>query len=140
MSDEEARQFWEVDLGYGRAHSVRPSDLEATIASVGFQLRGRVDFASEWGEYAQERTGSAGRRLVHAARLLRNPCRYIDEFGESTYRIMLGDCLWYVYRMIGKLHGVAFVFTKPGWAPVTPPTSTCAVPQVQAHTGALAHP
>ena len=88
MSDEQARQFWEVELGYGQAHS-------------------------EWGEYAQERTGAAGRRLVHAARLLRSRDRYIDEFGEAAYRVMLGDCLWHVYRMIGKLHGVAFLITKP---------------------------
>jgi SAM-dependent methyltransferase len=113
MSDEEARRFWEVDLGYGPAHSMRPSDVEAAIAAAGLELRRRIDFASEWGEYAQERTGAGGRRLVHAARLLRNPQRYVEHFGEAAYRIMLGDCLWHVYRMIGKLHGAAFIFTKP---------------------------
>jgi hypothetical protein len=40
--------------------------------------------------------------------------RFIDRFGEANYRIMLGDCLWHVYRMIGKLYGVAFVFTRAG--------------------------
>jgi SAM-dependent methyltransferase len=113
MSDDEAREFWEKDLGYGQAHSVRPSDVEAVITSVGLELRQRIDFASEWGEYAQERTGAGGRRLVHTARLLRDPQRYVERFGESAYRVMLGDCLWHVYRMIGKLVGAAFVFTKP---------------------------
>ena len=45
-----------------------------------------------------------------AARLLRDPDRYVAEFGEANYQVMLGDCLWHVYRMIGKLTGVALVF------------------------------
>jgi SAM-dependent methyltransferase len=114
MSDEEARAFWAFELGYGHAHSVRPADVEVAVASVGLELRRRIDFAGEWGEYAQERTGAGGRRLVHAARLLRSPQRYVERFGEAAYRIMLGDCLWHVYRMIGKLHGAAFIFAKPG--------------------------
>jgi SAM-dependent methyltransferase len=119
MSEAEAREFWEMDLGYGHARSLRPSDIEAAIASAGLQLQRRIDFASEWGEYAQEQTGAGGRRLVHAARLLRDPKRYAAEFGEVAYRIMLADCLWHVYRMIGKLHGAAFIFTKPASASVT---------------------
>jgi SAM-dependent methyltransferase len=113
MNDAEAREFWEGDLGYGSAHSVRPSDIEAAIASVGLELRSRIDFGSEWGEFAQERSGAGGRRLVHAARLLRDPQRYTTAFGEAAYRIMLADCLWHIYRMIGKLHGAAFIFTRP---------------------------
>jgi SAM-dependent methyltransferase len=113
MSDEEARQFWEVELGYGRAHSVRPADVESAIASVGLEVTRRIDFGSEWGEFAQERTNAGGRRLVHAARLLRDPQRYVERFGQAPYRVMLGDCLWHVYRMIGKLHSTAFLFSKP---------------------------
>jgi hypothetical protein len=113
MSDPEARQFWEEDLGYGAARSLRPADVEAALAAAGLALRRRIDFASEWGEAAQEATGAGGRRLLHAARLLRLPERYVDAFGAAAYRIMLGDCLWHVYRMIGKLHGAAFLFTKP---------------------------
>jgi len=112
MSEAEAREFWETDLGYGEAHSMRASDIEAAIGAAGLELRRRIDFTSEWGEYAQERSGASGRRLVHAARLLRDPQRYATAFGEAAYRIMLADCLWHVYRMIGKLHGAAFVFTK----------------------------
>jgi hypothetical protein len=115
MSDAEAREFWESELSYG--HSVRTADIESAGASVGLELRRRIDYASEWGEYAQERNGEGGRRLVHAARLLRNPPRYIDTFGEAAYQIMRSDCLWHVYQMIGKLHGAAFLFATPGEAP-----------------------
>jgi SAM-dependent methyltransferase len=113
MTDDEAQEFWGGDLSYGDARNVRPADIEDAIASVGLVLRDRIDFASEWGEFAQERHGAGGRRLVHTARLMRDPARYIAKFGDTNYRIMLGDCLWHVYRMIGKLQGVAFVFTRP---------------------------
>jgi hypothetical protein len=49
---------------------------------------------------------------LHASRLLRDPERYISVYGEAAYRIMRGDCLWHVYRMIEKLTGAAFLFSK----------------------------
>ena len=113
MSDAEAREFWEVQLGYGPAHSVRPMDLGEAIRFAGLDVVEEVDFGSEWGELAQEASGAGGRRLLHAARLLRDPSRYIEQFGELYCRIMLGDCLWHVHRMTGKLYGVAFLFRKP---------------------------
>ena len=64
---------------------------------------------SEIGEHLEEQTGEAGRRLIHAARLLRDPERYIAQFGRTAYDIMLGDCLWHVYRMIGKLSGCVYL-------------------------------
>ncbi len=110
MADSEASEFWQRSAA---ANSVRPHDIERAIASAGLVLIDRTDFASEWGEYAQEQAGAGGRRLVHTARLLRSPDRYIDEFGQAAYNIMLADCLWHVYRMIGKLHGAAFRFLAP---------------------------
>ena len=130
MTDAEAADFWHAGVG---ANSVRPEDLAAAIERAGLSVIERVDFGSEWGEAAQERSGAPGRRLLHTARLLRAPSRSIDEFGETAYRIMLGDCLWHVYRMIGKLHGAAFTFRAPGSPPVVrsrlavlcPSPSTC---------------
>lgn len=110
MGDAEAEAFWAAGAG----RSVRPEHVEAAITAAGLELRQRTDFAGEWGEHGQERSGTPGRRILHAARLMRAPERYVAEFGEVAYQIMLGDCLWHVYRMIGKLHGVAFTFAKPG--------------------------
>lgn len=110
MTDADAEAFW---AGAGLGTTVRPSDIETAIARTGFRLLERVDFGGEWGEWAQERSGAGGDRLVHAARLRRNPQRYIDAFGPTNYRIMLTDCLWHVYRMTGRLHGAAFIFTGP---------------------------
>jgi SAM-dependent methyltransferase len=111
MSDDEAERFWR-DEG-AAAFSVRPEAVEAAIGHAGLVIEQRVVLSSEWGERAEETSGSGTRRLLHAARLIRDPDRYIDQFGEMAYRIMLGDCLWHVYRMIGKLGGSAYVFSKP---------------------------
>jgi SAM-dependent methyltransferase len=107
MPDDEAVRFWSDGAEAG---NVRPEHLAAAADRAGFALMFRTDFAGEWGEFGQERSGAGGRRLLHAARLLRDPARYIEEFGEANYTIMLGDCMWHVYRMIGKLHGAAFGF------------------------------
>jgi SAM-dependent methyltransferase len=112
MSDDEARWFNSHEMGFGPARGLRPASVEAAIATAGLVVRQRVDYASEWGEAGEERSGAGGRRVVHAARLLRDPQRYTERYGEANYRIMLVDCLWHVYRMIGKLWGVAFVITR----------------------------
>jgi len=91
-----------------------PQRIEAAFATAGFEVEDRMELSSEWGEFGQEQTGAAGRRLIHAARLLRDPERYIEKFGQTAYAIMLGDCLWHVYRMIGKLSGRMYLLRLPG--------------------------
>jgi SAM-dependent methyltransferase len=85
------------------AENMRPEDTESTIRAVGLQIDRCIVVGTEWGEYSQERTGSAGRKLLHAGRLLRDPERYIAKYGQANYDIALADCLWHVYRLIGKL-------------------------------------
>jgi hypothetical protein len=50
--------------------------------------------------------------LLWAARLRRDPERYIAQFGRANYEVMLGDCLWHVYAMIGKISRRAYVLTR----------------------------
>jgi SAM-dependent methyltransferase len=83
--------------------------VEEAIASAGFEIERRVEIGSEWGEHAEEREGKPGRRLLWAARLLREPERYVERFGEAHYRTMLADCLWHVGAMTGKLSRRAYV-------------------------------
>jgi hypothetical protein len=35
--------------------------------------------------------------------MLRQPERYIEKFGQDAYAIMLGDCYWHVYQLLGWL-------------------------------------
>jgi ubiquinone/menaquinone biosynthesis C-methylase UbiE len=78
-----------------------PTFFEAAFTAAGFQVARRQEVGSEWREYREESTRQS--RLLHAARMLRQPERYIAEFGQAAYDIMLGDCYWHVYQMLGKL-------------------------------------
>ncbi len=73
--------------------------FETALVAAGFEIQQRVDVGSEWREYREESTGKG--RLLHAARLLRQPQPYIAEFGQEAYDIMLGDCYWHIYQMLG---------------------------------------
>jgi len=83
--------------------NMRPEYTEAAIRAAGLQIDSCVVLGTEWGEYGQERTGKGGRKLLHFARLLRDPDRYVQQYGPENYDIALGDCLWHIYRLIGKL-------------------------------------
>jgi ubiquinone/menaquinone biosynthesis C-methylase UbiE len=109
LEPTEAAWFW-------RAMGVVPSsaDIATTYAAIeasGLQIEEAVDLA-DWGEWAEERSHKSSERLLFAARLLREPDRYIAQFGPSAYEIMLGDCHWHVYGMIGKLTRRAFVLSR----------------------------
>ncbi len=85
---------------------------EAAISAAGLGIDELVVLGGEWGEWAEERSGNTGRRLLHASRLLRDPERYIARFGTTAYEIMLGDCLWHVYAMIGKLERRVYALSR----------------------------
>jgi hypothetical protein len=51
--------------------------------------------------------------LLHVARPLRDPERYVTRFSKQNYDIKLGDCLWPVYRMIGKLSSCVYLLSPP---------------------------
>lgn len=67
-------------------NSWRVESMEAAIASAGLRIDEVDEFGGEWGEYAHEKSGGPGRRLVHASRLLRDPERYIEKFGRANYK------------------------------------------------------
>jgi len=86
-----------------------PQQMEEAFATAGLEAEECIELTSEMGERIEEETGEASRRLIHAARLLRAPERYIEKFGRTAYDIMLSDCLWHVYRMIGELSGRVYL-------------------------------
>ena len=107
LEPREAEQQWAV-LGIVAANAYA-QDIEAAFNGAGFEVVKRLDLGSEFGEYSAEHSGEPGRRLLHAARLLRAPERYVAQFGRAAYDIMLADCLWHVHRMIGKLSSGVFL-------------------------------
>ena len=111
MEPNEAAAMWAV------AETVPansdPRHVEAAIAGAGFAIKRNIELGSEFGEYAAEHTGKPQQQLLHAARLLRAPDRYIAQFGQTNYDIMLGDSFWHVYRMIGKLSSRIYLLSSP---------------------------
>jgi len=93
--------------------SADPQRVERAMIQAGLRIDESIIIGSEWGERSEETKGEGTRRLLHAARLLRSPERYVARFGRTSYNIMLSDCLWHVYRLIGKLGGRAYVLSKP---------------------------
>jgi SAM-dependent methyltransferase len=93
--------------------SMRPQTAEAAITGAGLRIDQCIALGTEWGEYAQERALQPGRQLLHAARLIRAPDRYITRFGKANYDIKLADCLWHIYRMIGKLSSRIYLLSAP---------------------------
>jgi ubiquinone/menaquinone biosynthesis C-methylase UbiE len=108
---EPAEEAWLLPTMGCTSTSMRPEVAEAAIAAAGLQVDSCIVLGTEWGEYVQETTGHGGRKLLHAARLLRDPDRYIGAYGQAKYDIALGDCLWHVYRLIGKLSGRVYLLS-----------------------------
>ena len=96
-----------------RGRSLRPADIDDALEGAGLEITRRVDYGGEWGERSQEVDGTPGQRLLFASRLLRQRDRFVAEFGQDNYDVMLGDCLWHTYRLLGKLAGYACTFRKP---------------------------
>jgi SAM-dependent methyltransferase len=92
--------------------SADPGRMDAAIAAAGLQVHECIDVATEWGEWTEEQAGKGSRQLLHASRLLRAPERYVAQFGQAAYDIMLGDCLWHVYAMIGKLSRRVYLLSR----------------------------
>jgi ubiquinone/menaquinone biosynthesis C-methylase UbiE len=111
LEPREAKWLWQT-MGVVLT-SADPRRTDAAIAAAGLQVDECIDVATEWGEWAEEQTGKGSRQLLHASRLLRAPERYIGQFGQAAYDIMLGDCLWHVYAMIGKLSRRVYLLSRP---------------------------
>lgn len=92
--------------------SVDPAVTDAAVAASGLRVDADLDLGSEWGEHAEETSGDASRALLRAARLQRDPDRYRSEMGAAAYDVLLGESLWHVYRMLGKVSGRILVLTR----------------------------
>ncbi|HEX6931000.1 MAG TPA: class I SAM-dependent methyltransferase [Streptosporangiaceae bacterium] len=111
LEPREAARLWNA-MGVVPA-SADPGYAEAAIAAAGLRIDQSVTLSTEWGEWAQEHHGRGGRKLLHAARLLRGQDQFVRQYGQSAYDIMLGDCIWHVYGMIGKLTRRAYLLSRP---------------------------
>ncbi len=65
-------------------NSADPVQTEQAFGAGGLRIQKRIIIGTEFGEWAEETSGKATRQLLHAARLLRAPDRYIEKFGKAA--------------------------------------------------------
>ena len=82
--------------------------FERIVLEAGFTIAAVDRVASEWLEALLEGE-EAEKRLLRAARLHRDRSRLIAQMGEVPYRVVQGNNLWTIYRMIGKLEDRVYV-------------------------------
>jgi SAM-dependent methyltransferase len=84
--------------------------FEQAVGDAGLSIEHRDELRSEWREHGEEHgDGRTARQLLRAARLLRDPARYTAAMGADSYAVEIGDCLYGVYQMIGKLSPAIYV-------------------------------
>jgi ubiquinone/menaquinone biosynthesis C-methylase UbiE len=90
-----------------------PVLFERNVEDTGFAIEVVDRVASEWLETLLE--GEDGeRRLLRAARLHRDRDRFVAAMGIIPYRVLRGNNLWTIYRMIGKLEDRIYVLRSQG--------------------------
>jgi SAM-dependent methyltransferase len=103
LTAAEAERLWPVSAIH--ASSADPRNIDAAIAASGLTVERCVDLHGEIREFLEETgVGRSSRQLLWISRLLRDRPTYEERFGTAAYEVMLTDCLWGVYQMIGKLN------------------------------------
>jgi ubiquinone/menaquinone biosynthesis C-methylase UbiE len=85
--------------------------FEQAIDKAGFTIDVVDPVASEWLEHLLENEDGE-RRLLRAARLIRDRERLVEQMGAVPYRVFRGNNLWTIYRMIGKLEDRVYVIRR----------------------------
>jgi SAM-dependent methyltransferase len=108
LSEGDAARLWPPLAVVAR--NTDPAYFEACVADAGWRVERVEHVRSEWREFAEESgAGTTSKQLLHVARLLRDPDRYLAAMGRSGYEGDLGNALWGVYQMIGKLSARVYV-------------------------------
>jgi SAM-dependent methyltransferase len=102
LSDAEADRLWPPLAAVAR--NADPAFFEESARAAGWRLGHVEHVRSQWREFGEESgPGKTSRQLLHVARMLRDPDRYVAAMGRGEYEAALADSLWGVYQMIGKL-------------------------------------
>lgn len=109
LTAHEAERFAALD---GPPTSADPGRIEAAITTSGLHIDRQLSVGLEWAEHHAETTGKGPSRLLHLARLLRRPDHYIERFGRWEYDVMVADCYWHLWRLMGKLDERVYLLTK----------------------------
>jgi cyclopropane fatty-acyl-phospholipid synthase-like methyltransferase len=89
------------------------SYFEREAHEAGFEITAVDEIDSDWREYWLE-TGDTRTvdDLLRAARLRRRETELVARYGRDRYEAALGDSVWGVYQLLGKLCPTVYVLTN----------------------------
>lgn len=94
--------------------SLEPTYLETEVLNSAFEIEEIDIIGSEWREaWEEDGTCVTSKQLLHAARLIRDRDEIRARLGDIPYRVELGNALWGIYQMIGKLEPRIYTLRKP---------------------------
>jgi cyclopropane fatty-acyl-phospholipid synthase-like methyltransferase len=109
LEPREAERLWSDVATVPERMTV--ADFERAAARTGFNIDSLDVIGSEWYEANQE-AGVSPNYALQVSRLNRVRDRYLEELGETAYRIVYGNALWAIYLLIGKLETRLYVLRR----------------------------
>ena len=106
MEPEELRRLCADVASHPQSLSV--AAFESAAIGSGLAVESVDVVGSEWVEASQE-AGTAPNYLLQVSRLRRDKARLLEEIGEVAYRVVYGNALWSIYRLLGKLESRVYV-------------------------------
>jgi SAM-dependent methyltransferase len=111
LEPREAERLW-------AATAVMPTSADPDLfrhaaVSSGLAIERWEELRGEWREHLEEvGDGKTSRQLLRVARMLRAPERYKEAIGAREYEVELGDCLYGIYQLLGKLSATVAVLRR----------------------------
>jgi len=100
------------------ASSMVPANFERAASDAGLVIERHVRLDGQWREHGEEHdAGRTSRQLLRVARMRRDAERYQAALGAQEYAIELGDSLYGIYQMLGKLSASIYVLRSSGRRP-----------------------
>ena len=102
LEPREAQELWAMTaVAPGTADR---EAFERAATGAGFAIERREELGGERLEFVEERGDrKTSRQLLRVARMRREPERYRAALGDHLYAVELGNCLYGVYQLLGKL-------------------------------------
>ncbi len=115
LEPREAERLWNATAVM--PSSADPEVFRGAIARAGLEVERWEELRGEWREHLEEvGDRKTSRQLLRVARMLRDPERYKAAIGEREYEVELGDCLYGIYQLLGKLSATVSVLRRPSRA------------------------
>jgi ubiquinone/menaquinone biosynthesis C-methylase UbiE len=100
------------------AANMERANLERAATHAALAIERHVRLDGQWREHGEEHdVGRTSRQLLRVARMRRDPDRYRAALGAQEYAIELGDSLYGIYQMLGKLSASIYVLRSSGRRP-----------------------